>query len=259
MLYLKIIITQFILPPGCIIVLLIVAGAFMLRGRSFSAGFMSLGCALFLWGLATAACSSAIIGSLERGITYPGKLSADAIVLLGGGIHSEARDLSGTGSPSSGEMSRLVTAVRAQRMTGLPLIISGGSVYSGTRAEAPVVARIAADLGVPAEKIIVEEKSRDTFENARYSAAICRQQRFRKIILVTSAYHMKRSLLMFRTAGLDAVALPADVTSWNDMRIAWHDFLPSAAALEGTSKALREYLGLFFYQLPLTRINRIAH
>lgn len=251
MLYLKIVITQFLLPPGGIIILLIVAGVLMLKRRSLAFVALFFGIALILWGLSTSACSSALIGSLEKDIVYPGKLSADAIVLLGGGIHSEARDLTGTGSPSSGMMSRLVTAVRVQRMTGLPMIISGGAAYSGTRTEAPVVARIAADLGVPSEKIIIEEKSRDTFENARYTAAICKQQRIRKIILVTSAFHMKRSLLLFRKAGLDAVALPADITSWKGMRTAWHDFLPTAAALSGSSTALREYLGLFFYRLTL--------
>lgn len=251
MLYLKIIVAQCILPPGCFIMVFIAVWALIMKGRSYAAGWLALGSVLMLWGLSTGACSSALIGSLEGDIGYPDKLSADAILLLGGGINSEAWDLSGTGSPSSPMMSRLVTAVRAQRMTGLPLVISGGSVFSNNRAEAPVVARIAADLGVPANKIVIEQQSRDTFENARYTAEICKRLHYRKLLLVTSAYHLKRSLMLFRAMGLEPLALPADVTSWKNMRLSWQDFLPTAAGLEGTSKALREYLGLFFYRLSL--------
>ena len=57
--------------------------------------------------------------------------------------------------------------------------------------------RFLTDLGVPDPMIIVEDKSRDTIENARYARQICERRGFVRPILVTSAYHLKRSVLSF--------------------------------------------------------------
>jgi uncharacterized SAM-binding protein YcdF (DUF218 family) len=208
-------------------------------------------CALLLWFSSVTLLSDRLLRQLEMTQPIPGGFSADVIVLLGGGLYPTAQDLSGTGVPSAEMMSRIVTAARLQRMTGLPLIVSGGTVFASEYPEATVVRRILIDLGLPADRIFVETSSRDTLENARFSKVICDRQYFRKVLLVTSAYHMKRALFLFDKAGLPALPVSAGICSGNPQPLGWQDLLPRASAMGDTAKVLREHIGMVFYRLTL--------
>jgi uncharacterized SAM-binding protein YcdF (DUF218 family) len=109
--------------------------------------------------------------------------------------------------------------------------------------------RFLIDLGVPEDKIIVDDRSRDTIESGRFSKILCDERGFKKPLLVTSAYHMKRAMFSFRKAGLAVVPLPAGFETWPGKVYGWVDYLPSANALEKTAAAIHEYLGLFFYTI----------
>jgi len=95
----------------------------------------------------------------------------------------------------------------------------------------------------------VEDKSRDTVENARFSRAILQQHRLRRPLLVTSAYHMLRSLEAFLLAGIAVTPVPANFTTAPGRATIWANLLPDSGALHGTATALREYLGLLYYRL----------
>ena len=157
--------------------------------------------------------------------------------------------MSGTGAPTDVMDERLISAVRLQKRLYIPVIISGGSVYEGMQAEAPVVRRFLIDLGVPAGKIIIEDKSRDTTENARYTAKICEKRGFKRPVLVTSASHMKRSVLSFEKAGVKVTPFPAGYRTWGLREYKWKDYLPTIGSLEDTTVAMHEYLGLLFYKV----------
>lgn len=246
---LKKILTPFLLPPGIFVLILFGYGCWCGRRRRYGAALINLLLALSLWLLSTGPVCALLMGGLERGLTIPHPLQGDVIILLGGGVEGFVPDLTGTGRPSEDMCSRLLTAVRAQRQLKVPVIVSGGSVFAGQPAEAPVVRRFLLDLGVPSEQILIEAKSRDTKENAGYCREIIRSKGFRRPLLVTSAYHMPRSLVAFRTAGLAVTPLPAQfVTGGNGLRH-WSRWLPDAGALHGSAKALREYLGLLWYRL----------
>ena len=88
-------------------------------------------------------------------------------MLLGGGVYGGAPDVRGVGFPSEEMLPRIVTAVRLQRRLGVPVVVSGGKVFDHSFAEAPVIGRVLADLGVPPGKVVLEGRSRDTSENAR--------------------------------------------------------------------------------------------
>jgi uncharacterized SAM-binding protein YcdF (DUF218 family) len=148
-------------------------------------------------------------------------------------------------------MSRVVTAVRVQKRTGLPVIVSGGAFRETDTPEAWIVQRFLQDLGVPRGKILLEDKSRDTGENARYVADMCARNGFRSPLLVTSAYHMKRALLIFRRNRLEVTPLPASFRYGGRNELTPFTFLPSFADLASTSTAIREHLGLLFYRLTL--------
>src|SRR5262249_43177615 len=104
--------------------------------------------------------------------------------------------------------------------------------------------------GVPPDLIIVEGNSRNTHENAINTAAIWRERHFHSGLLVTSATHMPRALASFRKADLDVVPWPADFRGHSYPLVATvFDLLPDAGALEKTTSAIKEWVGLAVYRL----------
>jgi uncharacterized SAM-binding protein YcdF (DUF218 family) len=113
-------------------------------------------------------------------------------------------------------------------------------------------------IGVPSESIWQQPKSRNTYEDALYSAQILKEQGIRRILLVTSAWHMPRSVRLFQAQGLEVVPAPADFyvtdADWNrltslDLRAQILGLLPSVDNLGLTTRMLKEYLGMLVYDL----------
>jgi uncharacterized SAM-binding protein YcdF (DUF218 family) len=101
-------------------------------------------------------------------------------------------------------------------------------------------------MGVPEEVIITEEASRDTHENALYSKTILEARGITRILLVTSAYHMRRAEAVFKAQGFDVIPSPTDyqrlvapplIPRW----------LPTADDLDRSTRAIHEYVGYFAY------------
>lgn len=243
-------IAAFLLPPGIFILLLLgAAWRFHHRGRR-RAFLFTLFVLTAIWGLSLAWTAGELTSALESGFTIPAQPRGDAIILLGGGVNDLVPDLSGRGVPTEGMLPRVVTAVRLQRRLGIPVLVSGGAVFDGRTPEAVIVKRFLIDLGVPENKILTESKSRDTVENARFSKEILKRHGLHTPLLVTSAYHMRRSVMAFRRAGLEVTPVPAQfLTSSETAPTTWADWLPSADSLNDSSRALREYLGILFYRL----------
>jgi len=249
MFFLKKCISAALLPPGMFVLILLVSAWRLRRLRRPFAACNCLLLALLIWALSTSLVSDALISRLEHGLAIPARPSGDVIVLLGGGIYDKVPDLTGSGAPSEEMMTRMVTALRLQRQLNVPILVSGGVVYAGRSAEAPVVRRFLLDLGVPEGLILVEDKSRDTAENARFSRMILQQHSFRQPLLVTSAFHMRRSAKAFRREGIPVTPVPANFMTSPERTIVWADLLPSSGAMHGSATALREFLGLLYYQL----------
>ncbi|MGO9016471.1 MAG: YdcF family protein [Dissulfurispiraceae bacterium] len=242
------IIASFLLPPGIFILLLFLCGIWFLSRRRWKEGFASCVIAIAVWLASTIFFTDVLFRELECSYTIPKSPHGDVILLLGGGISAGAPDFSGIGAPGGEMMTRIVTAVRLQILLGIPVIVSGGAVYQGqTTTEAVVARRFLEDLGVPHKKIIEESKSRDTIENAKYSVEICTQYGFKRPVLVTSAFHMRRAVSAFEKAGMKVLPFPANFRTWRNKVYGWQDFLP--VTFEESSIALHEYLGLLFYKL----------
>jgi len=162
MFILKKILTAFLIPPGIFISLLICSGIWLFFRKSWKAGFLNCLIGIFIWLLSLAPVSDMMLRGLESGFKIPESPSGDVIILLGGGVYDEAPDLSGIGAPS-GEMSgRIITAVRLQKKLDIPIVVSGGIVFDGRKAEAVIVRRFLIDLGLPSDKIIMEDRMRNT-------------------------------------------------------------------------------------------------
>jgi uncharacterized SAM-binding protein YcdF (DUF218 family) len=244
-------ISAFILPPGIFIVFLFVAGLWMARRKNWKAAITAGILAIFLWLPATSPVADRLMMRLENGLSMPRQVKGDVIILLSGGVIEGVEDLTGSGAPTDDTMARIVTAVRVQRLIHVPIIVSGGSAFAGRVPEAYVVKRFLCDLGVPEEMVILEDKSRDTDENARFSVEICTRQGFGKPLLVTSAYHMRRAMIAFTHQKMRVVPLPANFTPRHPKRYIWLAFLPSAGSERRTTYALHEYIGILFYRLTL--------
>ena len=132
------------------------------------------------------------------------------------------------------------------------IIVSGGKLPwdpGSGQTEAKSVAELLHAYGVPSDAIIVESDSRDTHHNAVNTAALWRERHFRSGLLVTSATHMPRALATFRKVGLDLTPWPADFRGTYPLVNSIFDFLPDVYALEKTTTAIKEWLGLAIYRL----------
>lgn len=239
--------TPFLIPPGLFVMLLLGSGLSQTGKGNRRHGLLLCFIGLLLWLFSTAPFSDLLLKNLEKGLTIPAAVQGDVIVVLGADIHDEAEDLSGKGVPGRDSMERLVTAARLEKRLKIPVIVSGGAVFPGSRPEAPAMKRILVDLGVPADRVIIEDRSRDTAENARYSQEICVRHGYRKAVLLTSSYHMKRALQAFQKNGMAVTPFPANLRTRGHGRYGFSSYLPSASNLTDTARCLKEYLGLLFH------------
>lgn len=128
------------------------------------------------------------------------------------------------------------------------VVLSGGRNDWGSDlpSEAKTMAQFLEDLGVPQQAILLEERSRNTHENAINCVELMRKQGMERAILVTSALHMPRSFAALRAQGVDAVPAATDflVTDGSRSIFSW---LPSALALQRSTFALHEWIGIAVY------------
>ncbi len=246
MFILKKILTAFFLPPGILVSLMLLSGIWFLFKKNWKPGIINSLIGIFMWSLLISPVADALNRGLEADFKIPENPQGDVIILLGGGVYDKVPDLSGVGAPTEEMIGRLVTAVRLQKKLNVPIIVSGGAVFKGRKAEAPIAKRFIVDLGVPANKVIIEDKSRDTIENAKYANEICKKIGYRKPILVTSAYHMKRSVMSFEKAGMKVVPFPANFKTWKDKKYGWEDYMPGSGNAMGV---IKEYVGFIFYKI----------
>jgi uncharacterized SAM-binding protein YcdF (DUF218 family) len=174
----------------------------------------------------------------------PGNLSrkgVEFIVVLGGGVrHGETQPVHALACDS---LSRLMEGMRLwKQMPGSRLVLSGGRYSSKVLTTAEAMSMVARELGIPPEALILESESWGTEDEARLLKPILGTGSF---ALVTSAYHMNRSLASFRRMGLNPIAAPVGFES-SRFVVDFGCFLPSAAALLDTQRALHEYVGMLW-------------
>jgi uncharacterized SAM-binding protein YcdF (DUF218 family) len=240
--------TVLILPPGGNF-LLAVIGVVLRRRAPLLATLALIVSVVTLYAFSLPRVGNALYASVE---TVPARAAGTAvaddvgaIVVLAGGRNANAPEYGGE-TVSAASLVRLRYAARLQRETGLPLLVSGGSVFEGeTGSEAALMrAVLGEDLHVPVRWL--EERSRNTAENARYSAELLRSENIDAIILVTHAAHMPRALEAFEKQGVRVHAAPTG-RSWQPKRSAVLDWLPSSAALDASRAALHELVGRVWY------------
>ncbi len=238
---------RLVLPPASILLLLLFGFLLVRSRRNLGRLFIAIGF-LLLYGLSISPVSSELMASLERDFQpVNAKLvKADVIVVLGGGT----RDRSWLGlKPEPGEESlkRVVAAVILYKSLHIPVMLTGGTgdLAQSQLSDADAMAQTAMDLGVPEKDIRIENMSRNTLESAR---AVKDMIKGNHIVLVTSAFHMKRSVALFKKQGFEVVSAPAGFRS-GQRPFTVFSFIPYADNLSSSSVALAEHLSLGWYSM----------
>ena len=235
------------LPPASALFLLVLGT--VLRRRWPRAGrTLQVAAVLWLWLAATPAVAGLLLGSLQSHPALPadGPLPrADAIVVLSAEVDPVGNEYGGAvAGPLT--MQRLRYGAWLQRRTKLPLLVSGGVPRRGLPSLAATMAAAAEqEFAVPVRWR--EERSADTWENAVYSAELLRAAGVRTVLLVTSAWHMPRSVACFEAQGLTVVAAPTGFRLPSDD--GFGHWVPQWYGLRDTALALHEWVGRVHYAL----------
>ncbi|HKL54179.1 MAG TPA: YdcF family protein [Wenzhouxiangellaceae bacterium] len=249
--YAEKLLTALALPPAGPILLALIGLWLAWRDWRFGKTLVVLALAA-LWLLSTPVVSDALRYSLER--RFPPMdikrvPSADAIVVLGGGMQPPT---SRNPYPDLGAAAdRYWHAWRLWRAGKAPeIVVSGGALpwRDAVATEADAAVRFLTDLGVPTNRILLESASLDTYQNAQMTEAVLRTRGARKVLLVTSALHMRRALARFEPIpGIEFVPVATDheVAADPPGLIRW---LPDTDALDGSRRALKEYMGFLVAQ-----------
>lgn len=204
--------------------------------------------ALLLLVLSLPVTGGTLMATLQHDAALPaeGPLpAAEAIVVVSAESDTVGAEF---GGPTVGRftLQRIRYAAALHRRTGLPVLTSGGVPARDVEPIAESMARtMEQELGATVRWR--ENRSADTWENARFSADLLREAGVRRILLVTHAFHMPRALHCFRAQGLEVVAAPTAFRgpAWEDLR----SLKPSWSGMRDSSLALHEHLGMLWYRL----------
>ena len=176
-------------------------------------------------------------------------LSPTGIIVLGGSIEEELSLARGAITLNHAAARLTAGVALARQFPAARLIFTGGpsDVLQNDHDEADGVRRLWLSLGMPSARMTFESRSRNTFENAVLTKQTLLPKPGERWLLVTSAWHMPRSVGVFRQAGFDVIPYPVDYRTFGDNR----DYMPSGDglnSLELLQIAVHEWLGLLVYR-----------
>ena len=241
-------IRELILPPASLFILL--ALGLVLQRRLPGIGRMlALGSVAALYLLCSGFGVAALVAPLEklaRPLDGTQGTGAQAIVVLAAGRIAEAPEYGGNEQPDYIALARLRYAARLHRETGLPILASGGNGTADGRFKPKALAMERAlreEFAVPVRWLDTE--SENTAQNAEFSANVLKKESIHRILLVTDAMHMPRSVMAFERNGMEVVAAPTVFFARGT--VTWLHLLPTAENLRRSYYALYEWIGLAWY------------
>lgn len=239
--------------PSNLVILLGIGGALLLRSRFRGAALRVMGGSLILLALmGLSPLGNALIIPLEN--RFPAWDAArgmpDGIIVIGGAISADVSAVRGaTALTEAAE--RMTAAVElARRYPGARIVFSGGvsGLIPSRATEAEAALHLWEALGIEPGRITLEDKSRNTVENAVFSRDLVKPKPGERWLLVTSAYHMPRAIGIFRKAGFAVEPYPVDWRT-RGSEDALRAFPTLGDGLRRTDTAVREWVGLTIYWL----------
>lgn len=205
---------------------------------------------LLLWFCSAPWGADLLMRPLERPyLAQPSPAQADVILVLGGSV-----DLTNcsTGLVSYAEgADRFFQSVKlARRLPQAVLIFAGGTIdmFGRGSTEASVLKAEAEQFGIAPERIRTDDRSRNTHENAVEAKRILETTGGSRVVVVTSAFHMRRALACLRKVGIEAQPYAVDFRGHHGVANRFGLF-PQASVLDESTSAVREYFGLLVYRL----------
>ena len=224
--------TYLFLPPGIFILILILAGIFAKKLKWLF--FIS---ALVLYLISNKFIANLLLYPLEN-IKYKDNISPKAVVVLGGGVNP--KDIL-KASPDA--FKREIYGLLLAKKYNLPFIFTGGGIKINEAANIKKDVNLITKTCGCKIKSYYENKSLDTYENAKYTAKLFKKLHLKKeIFLVTSAYHMKRAIKLFKYFGFKIIPKPVGFF-YNPIYTFW-DIFPNEGSFHKSYKAIDEYFGL---------------
>jgi len=234
-LQLKLLLRTLTLPPAGPLLLAFI-GMLLLRRRPVLARSLLIVGLGSLWLLSTPLVSDMLTARAEYYPPLDMRRAADAqaiVILGGGGQRGFAPEYQGPAA-DPGLLERLSYGAYVAHSTGLPVLVTGFNIEA-----VAMRATLQRNFGIEAHW--VDDQAFDTFQNARNSARILNAAEIRRIVLVTGATHMRRSVHEFTAAGLEVVPAPAGMLAKRDLGV--RGYLPTPEALMRSHAAVYELLG----------------
>lgn len=249
----------FVYPLGLSCLLMVVALVTLWKRPKWAAGAIA-GALVLLLLSSNSWVSYGIVRSLEAQHMPTDELpNAAAIVVLGGATKPAIPPRPWVDVNEAGD--RVLHGAQLYRQGKAPVVIlSGGRIEwkGGGPPEAEDMARILETMGVPESAILKEPNALNTYQNAVEVRKLLEEKGIEKrVLLVTSATHMPRSLLVFKRQGIEAIPAPTDFQvseqELAELKGTWQSTLlnifPDAYRLQETTKSLKEYIGMVVYRL----------
>ncbi len=242
---LYVVVKALVLPPASLLLLLLAGWVLSWRYRIVGGVVIAMAF-VGLWACATPLVSGGLLAWLDRHPPVTAAVDADAIVVLSAGT---VRFDGGTPERRPDELTweRLQEAAQLHRLTGLPIVVSGGPTGNGVIAAEPMAAALR-DLFL-IEEVWAETTSTNTMENATDTARLLARHNMQRILLVTHGWHLPRALLAFSQTPLEVVPAPATISTVPPMNLS--AVLPTGRALSESYFAFHEIFGILWYNLHL--------
>lgn len=241
----------FFVIPSNAVVILCALGALLLTTRFRKAGsrILAVGVVSLLVLGYSPLCNVLMLPLSER---FPAWSAAgrvpDGIIVLGGAIDPERSHARGSLEMDAASERIMAMLQLARRYPSARIVFSGGSanLIETPVPEAPIAGDLLEDFGTARQRIVLESQSRTTAENAIFTRDLVLPKPGERWLLVTSAFHMPRSIGAFRKAGFEVEAYPVDwrTRGWRD---ATEFSMNLSAGLARTDVAVHEWIGLIAY------------
>ncbi len=259
--YLSNLLPRLLYPSGLAVVLLVLALLSRNRPRRMTVLIILAVAVIWLGGNNLVAMT--LVRTLEwrhSPLTVDHDARVDAIVVLGGGLRAQSPPRPFHEVGEAGD--RVIYAAYLYRKGVAPTIVVSGALSPVQSqigsSEAAAMADMLVFLGVPRNRILLEEASRNTYENAIESSKVLAEEGLSQVLLVTSAMHMPRAYAVFRHQELQVTPAPTDYmltyTDWAyytrpDPATQLLNLLPRAEYMALTEKVMREMIGIVVYRL----------
>ena len=248
-----------IFPAGAITLLILIA-LFLRKHPRWQRALMITALAV-VWLAGNRWVAQSLARSLEWRYLPPENLPAGQVVVVLGGS-TEPGDYPRLAVEVNSAGDRVLAGVRLyQQGVASKILLSGGSIaWLQERGTTPAeeMAAMMTSLGVPQKTLLIQPRSQDTYEDAVFSCEMIKAEGIERVVLVTSAMHMPRSVALFEAQGCQVIPYPVDYTitraGWEAL---WHpdwqsvavNILPGSGSLALTTNVMKEYIGMVVYWL----------